>query len=518
MHLRTAAILVLAMAAPLAITTCSSNSPQHPSVAETAASAEPPGEAPVEAAAVAGVLPSVTGCATGARCLRVTQQGKPSTQGTFMAQCRGRFADFIVPRTTLPSGYTGPWFMPAQLENAATGVPGNTRPWTASSVDPRQEPKRLAYALTLRNYAFASAPVRALTPTLTNDADYFDSAGRTIVSALRSQAWYPAPRMFYGNTSAPGTREAAYGMTRERRVPAGELAGNLNGFVNYAVAYYDARGGRVFQQMWNTSVAGVDTPRRDRMKFTQGAFVYKLLFSAAKPSDFPSGQDPLAGALEVNVMPNSSGAAAGTPVPVRLLQIDIAVKDARAGVTGWYFLTYVYDKALPGTSPWRKMAPLGLMWGNDPDGTPVTHSWINPAAPAYARAHVTFKHPEPRLNGPVDNPESACMSCHTTAQSPSVADMLPEGSCSTLRAKWYRNLAGNEAFGQFDPALPACETAPPAISITAADYSLQMASTVSRALAGTRTFNPCTWDEANPPPLSALPDLQPGVRVFEATR
>ncbi|MBW8811690.1 MAG: hypothetical protein JF591_23355, partial [Lysobacter sp.] len=127
--------------------------------------------------AFAGALPDVTGCAAGTRCLRVTQLGKPSAQGTFMAQCRGRFADFIVPRTTLPSGYAGPWFMPAQLEDAATGVPGTTRPWTASSVDPRQETKRLAYALTLRNYAFASAPVRALTPALTNDTDYFDSAG-----------------------------------------------------------------------------------------------------------------------------------------------------------------------------------------------------------------------------------------------------------------------------------------------------------------------------------------------------
>jgi hypothetical protein len=518
MDLRAARILVFAMAAPLAIATCSSDSPQRPSESEAAAPAEPPVEAPVEAAAVAGVLPSVTGCATGARCLRVTQLGRPSTQGTFMAQCRGRFADFIVPRTTLPNGYAGPWFMPAQLEDAATGVPSTTRPWTASSVDPRQEPKRLAYALTLRNYAFASAPVRALTPTLTNDADYFDSAGRTIAPTLRSQAWYPAPRMFYGNTNAPGTREAAYGMTLERRVLKGELAGNLNAFVNYAVAYYDARGARVFQQMWDTSVAGVDTPRRDRMQFTQGSFVYKLLFSAAKASDFPSGQDPLAGALQVNVMPNSDGNAVGTAVPVRLLQIDIAVKDTRAGVTGWYFLTYVHDKALPGTSPWRKMAPLGLTWGNDPDGTTVTHSWINPAAPAYARAHITKNHPELRLNGPVDNPESACMSCHATAQAPSVAKMLPDGSCSALRAKWYRNLAGNEPFGQFDPNLPACEKTPPSINITAADYSLQMASTVSRALTGVRTFNPCTWDEANPPPVSAVPELPTSARVFEVTR
>ena len=34
----------------------------------------------------------------------------------------------------------------------------------------------------------------------------------------------------------------------------------------------------------------------------------------------------------------------GSPdTSVRLLQVDIAVKDQRAGPTGWYFATYAYD-------------------------------------------------------------------------------------------------------------------------------------------------------------------------------
>jgi hypothetical protein len=37
----------------------------------------------------------------------------------------------------------------------------------------------------------------------------------------------------------------------------------------------------------------------------------------------------------------------------------------RAGSTGWYFATYVYDRSVQNTSPWRRMVPLGLMWGND---------------------------------------------------------------------------------------------------------------------------------------------------------
>ena len=54
--------------------------------------------------------------------------------------------------------------------------------------------------------------------------------------------------MFYGPTNSPGTREAAHGMTLERSVRVDELGGNTVAFQNYAVAYYDARGGRVFQR------------------------------------------------------------------------------------------------------------------------------------------------------------------------------------------------------------------------------------------------------------------------------
>jgi hypothetical protein len=107
---------------------------------------------------------------------------------------------------------------------------------------------------------------------------------------------------------------------------------------------------------------------------TAGSFVFKLLYSAAPPDAFPT--DILAGSLEARVIPDANG----TPVTVRLLQIDIAVKDDRAGPTGWYFATYAYDTAVAGSSPWRRMVPVGLTWGNDPNGPPLVESWINPNA------------------------------------------------------------------------------------------------------------------------------------------
>jgi hypothetical protein len=509
---RVVPLLSVALLVPFALATCTKEAQLRTPSAERLASAE--GSADARAA----LLPPATGCAPDTRCLSVTGTGRPQASGSFVAQCRGKFADFIVPKATLPNNYAGPWFRPNLLEQAATGVPSGSRPWSA--FDPRDPDERLGYALALRNYALSSAVVRGLTPQLTADSHYRDPAGGTVTAAQRDQKWYPAPRMFYGRTDAPGTREAAYGMTLERTVGAGELGGNTEDFRNYAVAYYDARGGRVFQRLWKTSTPGVDQPKLSGMKFSEGSFVFKLLYSAARPSDFP--QDLLAQALQVNILPNADAAA----VPVRLMQIDIAVKDRRAGPTGWYFATYAYDATQSGASPWKKMVPVGLMWGNDPDGAPITESWINPAAPAYALAHLGV---DGRLNGPVDNPASACMSCHSTAQAPSLARMLPTSSCAQapFRDDWFRNLRGTTAFGRRQPSDGACQTDASGITLTAADYSLQLSATVARALptaSGGQTFNPCTWDEDAPP--TALVALSPqaarlqqqGIEQFDVTR
>jgi hypothetical protein len=466
------------------------------------------------AAVLAALLPSnATGCAPGARCIKVTANGSPSNSATSIVQCRGEMPDFIVPRNTIPANYNGPWFQPNLIEQAHTGVPSGTRPWR--NFDPRQESQRLAYLMALRNYAFASAPVRALTPALTADSDYFQPAGGTVPTAQRSQKWYPAPRMIFGNPAVAGSgaREAAYGMTAERTVGSGELAGNTTAFRNYAVAYYDARGSRTFARVWSTTTPGTDVADRTKMTFAGGSLVYKLLYSAARPADFPT--DILANSLGVKIIPNAGSAA----VDVRLLQIDIAVKDERAGPTGWYFATYAYDRSISGNSPWLKMVPVGLMGGNDPAGPPIKESWINPAAPAYAKAHLGF---EGRLNGPVDNRASACMSCHSTAQARSLAFLIADRSCASRRASWFRNLPGTTAFGRFDRNTATCETDLNGEVLTAADYSLQLSDTVTRSLITPATFNPCTFDDAAPP--SAIQAGQPpsagktSATVFRATR
>ena len=75
-----------------------------------------------------------------------------------------------------------------------------------------------------------------------------------------------------------------------------------------------------------------------------------------------------------------------------------------------------------------------------------------------------------RLNGPVDNPASSCLSCHATAQSPQFRPITPDtGKPSDLSA-FFRNVPSGESFD----GLPTSASM---------DYSLQLAGGIAAALA-----------------------------------
>ena len=336
--------------------------------------------------------------------------------------------------------------------------------------------------------------MRSLTPQLTQDADYFDAAGGAVPQNQREQSWYPAPRMVYGSPSAAGAREAARGMTLERTVVVDELGGNTVEFRNYAVAYYDARGARTYARVWDTATPGRDTADVSQMRMTAGSFVFKLLFSAARPSDFP--EDVLAGSLALDILPNANGPA----VNVRLLQIDIAVKDARAGATGWYFATYAYDRTATG-STWRRMIPLGLTWGNDPSGPPLRESWMNPAAPAYARG-------SPRRGGKAERPgRQPRLGVHELPQHGPGAEPRQHGAARvgavrSLAAELVPRPAGQPAVRPVRPPRVRVRDRrgrrdPQRRRLLAAARLHRRAVAAAPSAA---TFNPCTWDDATPPP------------------
>jgi len=253
------------------------------------------------------------------------------------------------------------------------------------------------------------------------------------------RGWYNAPWQDVGLNG----REPLHGLTRERTSQPGELAPQqIHTWNNYAVGFYNAPGGFAIGRMWANRGQPNPVAARD---LPDGTVAAKLLFTTAPVSEVPY----LAGAPEWNAYvfantsdPRPTPTSPRAVVKVRLLQIDVAVKDSRLSpLTGWAFGTFVYGGGPggPAGSGWTNVAPVGLMWGNDPGhaGTgPLKETWINPAV---RMPHLGY---QGRLNGPVDNKISSCLSCHSTAETPPGA-MVPSGGDPSA---WFRNIPSGQPF------------------------------------------------------------------------
>jgi hypothetical protein len=161
------------------------------------------------------------------------------------------------------------------------------------------------------------------------------------------------------------------------------------------------------------------------------------------------------------------------PRDVLLLQVDVAVRDDRADdTTGWVFGTFMYQNDAPGAGPLERLVPVGLMWGNDPSLTKANYdmgdrpaqTWLNKAGmPATKSAHFGWLD---RLNGPVDNPRSSCLSCHARAVVPYVpGNTFPQSTDDPddPAKMFFSNTKAGEVY----------QSAP--MGSTSLDYSLQLA-------------------------------------------
>jgi hypothetical protein len=317
-----------------------------------------------------------------------------------------------------PAGWTGQVFKLKQ-DYPQTLPPTGSRPWTSISfkTDPNDYMKAvLAYALEGNK-----------------EVDF-------VVRNNTVRGWYHAPWMHAG---AAG-REFMRGLTRERSSRPGELHPSQTGtFENWAVSVYNPRGGYTLGRVWKNP----DSPNPAVAKFPVGAVSVKLIFTEAPVSQVPY----LAGSVEWQADINRANNTGPRPT-LRLLQVDVAVRDSRAtSTTGWVFGTFVYDGNAPGATPWDRLVPVGLMYGNDPTkvrtNQPLAESKIN--AGLQIPQHLGF---EKRLNGPVDNPRSSCLSCHSTAQintnlSRQSRDAIPPANASLTTLKLYfRNIKSGVPF------------------------------------------------------------------------
>jgi hypothetical protein len=287
--------------------------------------------------------------------------------------------------------------------------------------------------------------------------DYVLEGNREVDWAVQDNAvrrWYHAPWMHYGDKG----REFVRGMTRERTMPApaqpgkGELGPQQTScFQNWAVGFLNAPGGYVMGQVW----ADPNAPDSLKALFPEGTVAAKLLFTAATVDQAPY----LDGTLEWEA--NIDTLFAGDPKcfftggrkvqKLRLLQMDLAIRDRNATETGWVFATYSYDGSRGGAGWWDRMVPVGVMWGNDPKldqaafdaGVRVKESWINPDL--RTPQHLGYLG---RLNGPVDNPISACLSCHMTAEVPARSSMTPPPPGNPNFMRWFANMPAGNSFDQ----------------------------------------------------------------------
>ena len=386
-----------------------------------------------------------------------------------------------------PAGYSGPLFQPSYDFPAAMPAP-EPRPWEA--IDYEAEPAKFMEALLL----------------------YFlegQDRGRWTVGSNSVRKWYHMPWMGPGGTG----REFVSGLTSERRSRPGELGPNqAKCRQNWAVGFYNPVGGHALGQIWSQVAAGQsDEPDLSKLPFPVGTVVAKVLYTEADENDTrPIGQTAslLAGAptIEARIIEDPDPADTACPQPekngkpaprvattLRLLQLDIAVKLPNPrNRSEWVFGTFIYDGRLPGSDPWTKLRPVGVMWGNDPGlSDQMAASGTKPASSivlsdfglgrAFGRGN--------RLNGPVDNPKSSCLSCHSTAQSPSGAPMAPGENLAWDKGAscWFRDLDPVTAFGKL-PTATQCGV--DSASLKSLDYSLQLALGVRNARIAAANRNP----------------------------
>lgn len=327
---------------------------------------------------------------------------------------------------TIPVGYTGRVFKLSQSYPKALPA-SETQPWL--KIDFKIHP--LEYLQCVYEYVLEGNV----------ESDWIPQN-----NAIRK--WYHTPWMHWNNNPdgiVTGRREFISGLTRERDSRPHELHENqYNSMQNWAIGMYNPAGGYIIGQVWKNP----QHPNPSAAHFPYGTVAAKLLYTEADSTTVPY----LNGApeREAYVYPNASETKQRVIKKLRLLQFDIAVRDARADdASGWVFGTYVYDGSIENADPWQRMLPVGISWGND--------AGVTPANVAGSGLHQTFINPKTkamlklgwagRLNGPVDNPNSSCISCHSTAAYPMLRETNPDDNMSEAeRLHWFnKNVHTREA-------------------------------------------------------------------------
>lgn len=239
-------------------------------------------------------------------------------------------------------------------------------------------------------------------------------AGAFRVEHNTKRNWYHGLWMDRTNSG----REFLHGLTAERPTLKDQLKEGVDGGdQTWAVGFYNEIGATTFAKVFENPCQ----PDLSDVLFPVGTVSFKLLFSTVSDDKVPYMKGAPTWDADIDRVVDHM--ATRVPREVHLVQVDIAVRDPRAGMSGWVFGTFVYNTDVESTDPWRRLIPVGLMWGNDANAEVnqsvnqsvvnaelegVTHGWTNRPVMGW----------QGRLNGPLDNLNSSCLSCHGSAQFP----------------------------------------------------------------------------------------------------
>jgi hypothetical protein len=331
--------------------------------------------------------------------------------------------------------------------------------------------------------------------------------------------WYHIPWQHYGDTGREGIR----GLTKEAPVQPGQLASGQSvpkpgeNYQTYAVGFFNEFGGYTIGQVWKNHFAPDASATTAPNGFLEGTVISKLLFVDVPIEQVPSLVNP----VQWNgYIQKTYQEPARSIRKVSLIQMDIAVKDRRAPA-GWIFGTFQYNGQLGKKGGWENLIPVGIMWGNDPA---ITDSAYTNPKPTETKINPNLKessiNPDPkelppthlgwngRLNGPVDNAQSSCMSCHMTAEYPAYSAMSPlftakpppVGSKDWMR--WFQN----EKCGvPFDTKAKS------------ADFSLQLAISLQNFDAGYMNLGGIYAEPPTPPEKAMKMRAAPAAAMVEGT-
>jgi hypothetical protein len=373
-----------------------------------------------------------------------------------------RFADMWRGQTVSnapPEGWSGPVFRLSDAYPAEPVDDAASQPWRDARFDALFVPSTEPAAKTKLADEYAWAVMRYIQE---GNIDRGDVSRDWTLCDNPGRRWYHMPFQTYDVLSG---REFVHGLTREAPVSFNVKAKDHPGAsitlatTMWAVAFFNPTAAYTLGTVWRPDGSAA-VPTAD-VAFHEGAVVGKPLFSTATPAQLPMLENMPAWHANISdpafcncvsasggrcTMAEQSQQCARTTQawgPVRLLQFDIAVRDHRASGTQWVFGTFVADGQRKATepNPWNRISPLGLMWGNDPPpaGSLAHAHPPDPRAGGFAEevifwdtvdmlnaagGEVLSKRPghlgcNSRLNGPADNDNSSCLSCHMTA---SVAD------------------------------------------------------------------------------------------------